>query len=107
MLEDNSELVNARWAAEWGMCSIQGSFGRLRIPLPVEKKPPRLRLLKNSFRLHQLRVRKVGINQIRTVYDPLWQGSVEQETTEFADAVFGDLRRRDCVSRFHLVTVDQ
>ncbi|KAA1069755.1 hypothetical protein PGT21_032773 [Puccinia graminis f. sp. tritici] len=31
----NKQLVSARQAAEWGMRLIQGSFARLKLPLPA------------------------------------------------------------------------
>ena len=101
-MEQNREIVNARQAAEWGMRSIQGSFGRLRIPLSITMDHLRCRILLTCFRLHQLRVRLVGINQIQTVYHPLWQQSPEQFLTNLSDDFF-EVQRNDRVSRFHLV----
>ncbi|EGZ24867.1 hypothetical protein PHYSODRAFT_296798 [Phytophthora sojae] len=36
LMARNSELVSARQAAEWGMRSLQGSFARLKMPLPAD-----------------------------------------------------------------------
>ena len=33
MMLKNKQLIKARQAAEWGMRSLQGSFGRLKFPL--------------------------------------------------------------------------
>lgn len=49
------ELLSYRQTAEWGMRSIQGSFGQLRIPLPIEDVNFRANLLEVCFRLHNLR----------------------------------------------------
>jgi hypothetical protein len=102
VLELNREITNARQAAEWGMRSIQGSFGRLRIPLPITMNHFRLRLLTCCFRLHQLRVRLVGINQIQTVYHPLWQGSSDQSLVNLSNRVF-NMENHQHLSNFELV----
>lgn len=60
VLEENRELVNARQAAEWGMRAIQGTFGRLRGKLPISRAAERRQILECCFRLHQVRVRRVG-----------------------------------------------
>lgn len=103
ILEESRVVTSARQAAEWGMRSIQGSFGRLRLPLSVNQSS-RFRLLSLCFRLHQVRVRRVGINQILSVYDPVWQDSMESIVEHVADR-FAGTRYPDRVSRFH-VTVD-
>ena len=67
------ELLSYRQTAEWGMRSIQGSFGRLRIPLPIDDEHLRADLLECIFRLHQLRTRRIGYNEIREVYMQQWR----------------------------------
>jgi len=101
-LDLSAEVTSARQAAEWGMRAIQGSFGRLSVPLPIEDDRYRAQMLLCCFRLHQLRVRCVGINQIKTVYDPLWQNSPEQALVRLSQSLF-DRRRNDRVARFHVV----
>jgi hypothetical protein len=62
-----TEVIRARQGVEWGMHSLQSTFARLHVPLPYD--PPHTRcLLKLIFHLFNLRVRKVGLNQLRTVY---------------------------------------
>lgn len=63
-LKYNCQLLTYRQTAEWGMRDYQGSFPRLRLPLPVSDVPWRQDLLENMSRMHQLRVRRVGVNQI-------------------------------------------
>jgi len=63
----NEQLVSARQAAEWGMRCLQGSFGRLKLPMPAEDAKYRYQLLEVCVWLHNLRTRVEGINQIRTV----------------------------------------
>ncbi|KAF5328474.1 hypothetical protein D9758_018603 [Tetrapyrgos nigripes] len=50
----NQQLLSFCQTAEWGMRSIQGSFGRLRIPLDVNDDAGRADLLELCFRLHNL-----------------------------------------------------
>jgi hypothetical protein len=62
-----AEVIKARQGVEWGMHSLQSAFARLGVPLPFD--PPYTHcLLKLIFHLYNLRVRKVGLNQLRTVY---------------------------------------
>jgi hypothetical protein len=63
----NSEVVRARQGVEWGMHSLQSTFGRLHAPLPFDP-PYTACLLKLIFHIFNLRVRRVQLNQIRTVY---------------------------------------
>jgi hypothetical protein len=101
------ELLAFRQAAEWGMGALQGSFGRLRVPLQVNDANRRGDLLEMIMRLFNLRTRLVGHNQIRTVYMPIWQADDnEQVWTDFGNMVFSDQRKYDRVGRFHLI-VDQ
>lgn len=98
------ELLSYRQTAEWGMRSIQGSFGRLRLPLQINNKEGRADLLEICFRLHNLRTRRVGYNEIQKVYMPEWRKTLDDEEiwTSFESMVFGDQRRKDRVSRFHV-----
>ncbi|KAF9480326.1 hypothetical protein BDN70DRAFT_832907 [Pholiota conissans] len=102
--EFDRELLSYRQTAEWGMRSIQGSFGRLRLPLPIEDSNLRANLLEVCFRLHNLRTRKVGRNQIQKVYMPEWRKTKEDKEiwSNFENMVFGEQRNNDRVSRFHV-----
>lgn len=103
----NRQLVSYRQTAEWGMRMLQGSFGRLRVPLPIRSAHRRTRFLENIGRLANIRARHVGINQIRTVYLGIWRESEEERLwTDLSNMVFGDIRKRDRVSRFHLVIAE-
>ena len=83
---------------------IQGSFARLRVPLPISSAQQRQRLLENCLRLSNVRTRCVGVNQIRNVYMPIWQDSEDQRLWfDFESMVFGDIRSNDRVARFHVV----
>ncbi|QRW03575.1 DDE superfamily endonuclease [Ceratobasidium sp. AG-Ba] len=64
----SNRLTQARQPVEWGMRAMQGVFSRLRVPLDINDPVGRQRLLEACVRLHNLRVQRVGINQIRSVY---------------------------------------
>jgi hypothetical protein len=49
----DQQLLSYRQTAEWGMRAIQGAFGRLRVPLPVEEDR-RSNILELVVRLHNL-----------------------------------------------------
>ena len=85
------------------MQELQGSFGRLRIPLEIEDMEKRADLIECCFRLHNLRTRLVGINHIRNVYVPVWrEGNGERVWEGFEDILFSDQRKHDRVSAFHI-----
>lgn len=67
-LAADRSIVSCRQAVEWGMQAIQGPFSRVTQPLP-NNHAARKRILDCVFRLYQVRVRVVGLNQIRTVYE--------------------------------------
>ena len=98
------ELLSYRQTAEWGMRSIQGSFGRLRLPLQINDKNARGDLIEICFRLHNLRTRRIGYNEIEKVYMPEWKKTLDDEEiwNHFEEMVFGDQRQKDRVSRFHV-----
>ncbi|KAG6848622.1 hypothetical protein H0H93_015417 [Arthromyces matolae] len=104
VLRENRQLLSYRQTAEWGMRTVQGGFGRLRIPLPISSENKRLRLLGNICRLTNIRARRVGISQIRNVYMPLWEMSEDERLwADMKNMLFGEVIKRDRVSRFHLV----
>lgn len=99
------QLLSFRQTAEWGMRTLQGSFGRLRVPLPINHSELRGDLLEAITRLYNLRARRVGYNQIRSVYMPLWQPD-ELEWLNFESMLFVDQRKNDRVNLFHLTAVE-
>lgn len=102
------QLLSYRQTAEWGNRTIQGSFGRLRVPLPIQHEDVRGDLLEVIMRLYQVRTRKVGINQITTVYMNVWKdGEQERLWDNFERILFTDQRKIDRVSRFHMEVVEQ
>lgn len=97
------ELLSFRQTAEWGNRQLQGTFGRLRIPLKISNPERRGDLLEVCFRLNNLRTRRIGINQIKTVYVPIWYENLEESRIwkDFGDMLFSEQRRNDRVERFH------
>lgn len=79
-------------------------FGRLRVPLEVTYGDRRGDLLEICVRLQNLRTRLVGINQIWSVYIPIWKADEQEEIWEsFENMLFSEQRARDRVSGFHLM----
>ncbi|KAG8716903.1 hypothetical protein FRC08_008564 [Ceratobasidium sp. 394] len=90
-------LTSARQAVEWGMRAIQGSFGRLRLPLDANNALWRGVILETCMRLHNVRTSQVGINQIRTVYLPIWTGGQADFFERLGAAIFPPRRQNDRV----------
>jgi len=98
------QLLSFRQAAEWGMRSLQGSFGRLRVPLDASHANRRGDLLETCVRLQNLRTCLVGINQIRSVYMPIWKANEQEEIwSHFEDMLFKEQQSKDRVSQFYLM----
>ena len=95
-------VLSYRQTAEWGMRELQGSFGRLRIPLEIEDMERRADIIESCFRLHNLQTRLVGINQIKSVYVPVWREGSERVWEGFEDILFSDQRKHDRVRTFHV-----
>ena len=102
-LQLSRSVLSYRQTAEWGMRELQGSFGRLRIPLAAEDLDQRADLIETCFRLHNLRTRLVGINHIKNVYVPIWRGGSGERVWEgFENILFADQRKHNRVSTFHV-----
>ena len=97
------QLLSYRQTAEWGNRALQGCFGRLRIPLLINYNELHGDILEICSRLCNLRTRKVGINQIRSVYMPIWKANEQEEIwLTFESMLFSDQRKNDRVRRFHM-----
>ncbi|KAA1074568.1 hypothetical protein PGT21_010309 [Puccinia graminis f. sp. tritici] len=96
----NEQLFSARQAAQWGMRSIQGSFGRLKMPLPATDHQYQADLLQIACRLHQLRCRSVGINQTATVYQSVWDDN-NLLCRDFHRMLFADIQGQCHISRYY------
>jgi hypothetical protein len=63
-----SQATSIRQASEWGVNSWKASFPRLKDRLRWERDGERGRILLCMILLHNLRVAKVGQNQLKTVF---------------------------------------
>lgn len=97
---DQTALVSSRQAAEWGMRALQGAFGRLRLPLDPNDHDGRTRLLRVCLRLHQLRCRAVGINQLQDVFVRKWK-DYDDHYDNFQELFFRDIMKKDRVSKYY------
>jgi hypothetical protein len=86
------------------MRDIQGSWGRLRLPLDANDTKGRQLLLRNCSRMTNIRAHRVGVSEIRNVYMPAWHENREDAMLweEFDTLLFGEIRKHDCVARFHI-----
>ncbi|KDN44640.1 hypothetical protein RSAG8_05405, partial [Rhizoctonia solani AG-8 WAC10335] len=103
-MEYSHAITSARQAAEWGMRALQGSFARLRMPLDINDSAGRKVLIETCIRLHNLRTRRIAINQITTVYSRHMQqwGSNEEDFFERLHAtLFPEIRRADRINQFY------
>lgn len=108
MLARDRQLLSYRQTAEWGMRQLRGGFGRLRLPLDVNDPEGRTDLLENCLRSMNLRTNLCGVSEIRNVYMQVWEEAEDADIWNgFENVLFGDLRRRDRVSRFHRIVVEE
>ncbi len=64
--------ISLRQASEWGMRGLQGSIPRCKKRLP--RSPEKRKLVIPSIVLvHNFRTEIVGLNQIKTVFDPEYE----------------------------------
>ncbi|GLE03372.1 hypothetical protein PINS_up012262 [Pythium insidiosum] len=108
LMRFNSELVSARQAAEWGMRAFQGSFARLKMPLPADDHEYRYRILEICARLHQLRTVRVGINQIRNVYERIWRDEDANALVyeQFRTMLFREITSNDRIARYYRIHLE-
>ncbi|OJT14842.1 hypothetical protein TRAPUB_8636 [Trametes pubescens] len=108
LLARNRQLLSYRQTAEWGMRQLRAGFGRLRVPLNINDPDGRLVLLEICARSSNVRAVRVGLNEIRTVYMRVWEEAEDADIwADLDNVMFGEIRRRDRVARFHLVVVDE
>lgn len=108
LLAFDRELLSYRQTAEWGMRELRAGFGRLRVPLDINDPVGRGDLLEVCVRSLNVRAELVGISEIRTVYMRVWQDAEDEDIwSDFENVLFGELRKRDRVSRFHRVVIEE
>ncbi|KAI0350175.1 hypothetical protein OH77DRAFT_1464227 [Trametes cingulata] len=107
LLARNRELVSYRQTAEWGVRYVRAGYGRLRVPLDISDTQGRADLLEVCFRDANLKTERIGMNEIRTVYMRYWEEAEDEDIwADFENVVFGEIRRRDRVARFHRIEVE-
>ncbi|KAK9373636.1 uncharacterized protein V1513DRAFT_448764 [Lipomyces chichibuensis] len=70
------------------------------MPLPADDNKYR-RVIIETCRVHQLRVRLLGISEIRSKYEPIWKGSDELSYGDFGNMLFTDIVRNDRIGQFY------
>jgi hypothetical protein len=105
------ELLSARQAAEWGMRSIQYGFARLKMPMPASESSYRHDMLELCCRLHQVRVRSVGISQIKSVYMDAWDEYSGGDwgdrdlTRQIQGMLLPNTQKNDRISRYYHIVL--
>ncbi|KAJ7112687.1 hypothetical protein C8R44DRAFT_833151 [Mycena epipterygia] len=86
---------------------VQGLFGHLRILLDIGRQNERGDLIEICVHSNNLRAQLVGINQIRSVYMPVWKENHEEEEIwkNFENMLFLDQHRCDRVARFRNIAI--
>jgi DDE superfamily endonuclease len=72
ILQRHNLYVSLRQSSEWGMRALQGTFSRLKARLPSNKSK-RKYIIGSIVFLHNFRTEYVGLNQIATVFNPLYE----------------------------------
>jgi hypothetical protein len=98
--QESMEVTIARQAVEWGMRALQGCWSRLYMPLDTHDAEGRARLLHICMRLHNVRTRMVEINQIRSVYIPIWNDGQNQRLDD--DELFARANEPDRIHNYYL-----
>ncbi|KXN89021.1 hypothetical protein AN958_06372 [Leucoagaricus sp. SymC.cos] len=106
LVDFTHSLTSYRQTVEWGMRALQGSFSRLRIPLSINYSEFRGDILEVVSHLHNVHTHCVGINQIRSIYMPLWNDE-EEFWIKLGSLQFSEQRRDDRVHRFHITASEE
>ena len=86
------QLLSCWQAAKWGMWTIQGSFGRLQMPLPIDDMRAWANLIEICVWLSNVHAHLVGISQIRDVLMPIWKEDDDSVWDSFDTMLFGQIR---------------
>jgi hypothetical protein len=76
LMRQTHRYVSLRQAVEWGMRALQATYTRLKSVLTQDHNRRRL-LLHGIFLMHNYRTNLIGINQIRTVFEPEYERIVQ------------------------------
>ncbi len=72
LLALSNVYTSLRQASEWGMRGLQGSFPRCKKRLPSNSLVRR-RVIESIVLIHNFRTECIGLNQIKTVFDPEYE----------------------------------
>jgi DDE superfamily endonuclease len=72
LLKISNVYTSLRQASEWGMRSLQGTFPRCKKRLP-SNAAKRKKVIQSIVLIHNFRTELVGLNQIKTVFDPEYE----------------------------------
>ena len=77
------------------MRALQGSFGRLCLPLKINDDEGCADLLEVCVQMNNIWALLVGINQIHNVYLPIWQDEDDGMWLGFKRMLCGDIQWHD------------
>jgi hypothetical protein len=72
LLKISNIYVSLCQASEWGMRGLQGTFSRFKKRLPGNPSKQKL-VIQSIVLIHNFKTKNVGLNQIRTVFDPEYE----------------------------------
>ena len=72
LLRLSNVYTSLRQASEWGMRALQGTFPRCKKRLPGNPEKRKL-VIQSIVLIHNFRTEIVGLNQIKTVFDPQYE----------------------------------
>ena len=79
VMQYDHQLLSFQQTAEWGMHTMQGSFGQLCVPLAINNSDLWGDILESTTQFFNLHAHTVGQNQIQTVYMRIWKGGKQEE----------------------------
>lgn len=75
----HERYISLRQASEWGMRALQGTFSRLKSRMTSDSKK-RQKIIFSIVLLHNFRTQMMGLNQIATVFNPLYDQYINLDT---------------------------
>jgi DDE superfamily endonuclease len=75
----HERYISLRQASEWGMRALQGTFSRLKSRMTSNSKK-RQKIILSIVLLHNFRTEFMGLNQIATVFNPLYDQYINLDT---------------------------
>jgi len=94
VLKRHNTYVSLRQSSEWGMRALQGTFPRLKARLCSDFKD-RGDLIESIIFLHNFRTELVGLNQIKTVFDPHYEQYINVDGYDRIKSYYADLDGMD------------